>query len=239
MRNMSTIITTMRSMNITAITTTRSMSIIAITIMNNIITNLFVPQVTSLGSGTSFGAVPGLNGQWSWLNIVDRETNPFGKIGNFYGMFEIFQRPEPSVFYALSFLYRRCMQSLRSRCPAENPHVNMDIVDDKEGDTEITKVVRGMAVAAEAVEAANKAGAALVTLGIATDLVGLSIGAAVEVTLEGTTVKGAYVTRKTNSNLVEVALPIAGAVKYAAGGALQVADGKTVTAKSTGTIKLA
>ena len=212
---------------------------IAPVFMNNIITNLFVPQVTSLGSGTSFCAVPGLNGQWSWLNIVDRETNPFGKIGNFYGMFEIFQRPEPSVFYALSFLYRRCMQSLRSRCPAENPNVNMDIVDDKDGDTEITKVVRGMAVAAEAVEAANKTGAALVTLGIATDLVGLSIGAAVEVTLEGTAVKGAYVTRKTNSNLVEVALPIAGAVKYAAGGALQVADGKTVTAKSTGTIKLA
>lgn len=213
---------------------------IAPVFMNNIITNLFVPQVTSLGSGTSFGAVPGLNGQWSWLNIVDRETNPFGKIGNFYGMFEIFQRPEPSVFYALSFLYRRCMQSLRSRCPAENPNVNMDIVDEKDGSTDITKVVRGVTVAPEAVNAANKAGAALVTFGIATDLVGLSIGAAVTVKLGDKSVAGAYVTRKTNSNLVEVALPIdsKSKVSYAAGGGLTI-DTVAITEKTTGTITLA
>lgn len=211
---------------------------IAPVFMNNIITNLFVPQVTSLGSGTSFGAVPGLNGQWSWMNIIDRETNPFGKYGNFYGMFEIFQRPEPSVFYALSFLYRRCMQSLRSRCPAENPNVNQDIVDDKDTEVAVTKVVRGMTVATEAVAASNAAGAALVTLGIENDLVGLSLGAAVEVTLDGVKIAGAYVTRKTNSNLVEVALPVTSAVKYAADGAFQVADGKKITAKSTGTIKL-
>jgi hypothetical protein len=77
-----------------------------------------------------------------------------------------------------------------------------------------------------------------VTLGIENDLVGLSLGAAVEVTLDGVKLAGAYVTRKTNSNLVEVALPVAGAVKYAADGAFQVADGKKITAKSTGTIKL-
>lgn len=211
---------------------------IAPVFMNNIITNLFVPQVTSLGSGTSFGAVAGLNGQWSWMNIIDRETNPFGKIGNFYGMFEIFQRPEPSVFYALSFLYRRCMQSLRSRCPAENPHVNQDIVDGTDTDAKVTKVVSGYTVDTAAVAAANASGAALVTLGIDVDLVGLSLGAAVTVTLGSTTITGAYVTRKTNSNLVEVALPIAsGTCEYGEDGILEV--GKTdVTAKTTGTIAL-
>ena len=92
--------------------------------MNQVFTNQFVPSVASLGSGTQFGPVPGLNGSWGWMNIIDREVNPLGNIGNFYGLFEIVPKPEPHVFHTISFLYRRCIQALPSLCPAQNTNVN-------------------------------------------------------------------------------------------------------------------
>lgn len=208
---------------------------IAPVFMNNIITNLFVPQVTTLGSGTHFGAVPGLNGNWGWLNIVDRETNPFGKKGNFYGIFEIFQRPEPSVFYALSFLYRRCAQSLRSRCPAENPNVNMELTT--AGKTQITKIASGGTVATTDVTTANAQPVALMTFNTAEDVDGMNIGAAVKiveiVASDSTTKKeltGAYVTRKTNSCRIEVAVPITSTAKYGADGVFEYASGTDLLA---------
>lgn len=93
---------------------------IAPVFMNQVFTNEFVPGITSLGSGTSFGPVPGLNGKWQWLNIKDRVTNPLGNVGNFFGMFEIFPRPEMHVFHVTSFLYKRCNVALPSKCPIEN-----------------------------------------------------------------------------------------------------------------------
>lgn len=93
--------------------------------MNQVFTNQFVPSVASLGSGTKFGPVPGLNGSWGWMNIIDREVNPLGNIGNFYGLFEIVPKPEPHVFHTISFLYRRCIQALPSLCPAQNVNVNV------------------------------------------------------------------------------------------------------------------
>lgn len=219
---------------------------IAPVFMNNIITNLFVPQVTSLGAGTHFGAVTGLNGNWGWMNIVDRETNPFGKIGNFYGMFEIFQRPEPSVFYAMSFVYRRCAQSLRSRCPAENPNVNHDLVATGTS-TDIVAVVKGATVASAAMAAANGQPVALVTLNTENDVSGMTLGAMVKVTLNGTEITGAYVTRKTNSGQIEVALPINSTSypKFALAesgdteATLFVASGKTATKVDGDKIELA
>ena len=92
--------------------------------MNQVFENQFVPAVTGLGSGTSFGPAPGLNGKWTWLNIRDRETNPLGNVGNFYGTFEIVPKPNKNVFHAISFLYRRCTTPLPSFCPAENAKIN-------------------------------------------------------------------------------------------------------------------
>lgn len=97
---------------------------IAPVFMNQVFTNQFVPAVTSLGSGTKFGPVAGLNGNWGWLNIRDRETNPLGNIGNFYGQFEIVPKPETHVVHTTSFLYRRCTSALPSICPSQNIHVN-------------------------------------------------------------------------------------------------------------------
>lgn len=93
---------------------------IAPVFMNHVFTNQMVPDLSSLGSGTKFGPNAGLNGVWKWINILDRETNPLGNKGNFYGIFEIFPKPEMSVVHTTSFMYRRCVAALPSYCPAEN-----------------------------------------------------------------------------------------------------------------------
>lgn len=97
---------------------------IAPVFMNKIFTNLFVPSVNTLGSGTYFGPVTGLNGKWAWRNIVSWDKNPEGKIGNFYGTFEIVPKPDTCVFEACSFLYRRCTKAMPSICPEANTKIN-------------------------------------------------------------------------------------------------------------------
>ena len=92
--------------------------------MNQIFENQMVPAITSLGSGTSFGPAPGLNGVWRWLNIPDRVTNPLGNVGNFYGTFEIVPKPKMNVFHTISFLYKRCTVALPSFCPSDNTKIN-------------------------------------------------------------------------------------------------------------------
>lgn len=98
---------------------------IAPVFINHVYTNEFVPDVPggTLGHGTYFGVVKGLNGKWAWYNI-QTEQNPDNKIGNFRGIFEIVPRPENRAVYATSFLYRRCAQPLRSLCPAENVNIS-------------------------------------------------------------------------------------------------------------------
>ena len=96
---------------------------IAPVFMNHVYTNEFVGDVSTLGHGTYFGVVKGLNGQWAWYNI-QTEKNPDMKIGNFKGVFEIVPKPEARAVYATSFVYRRCAQPLKSLCPAENANIN-------------------------------------------------------------------------------------------------------------------
>lgn len=97
---------------------------VATVFMNNVFTNEFAPSITSLGSGTSFGPAVGLNGVWRWINIQDRVTNPEGNVGNFYGKFEIFAKPDPNVFNVICFMYRRCSTAFPSKCPVQNAHIN-------------------------------------------------------------------------------------------------------------------
>ena len=97
---------------------------IAPVFMNQVFQNQFVPAITTLGSGTSFGPAAGLNGKWTWINIKDRTTNPLGNVGNFYGTFEIVPKPETHVFHTISFLYKRCNVALPSLCPNENTKIN-------------------------------------------------------------------------------------------------------------------
>ena len=88
--------------------------------MNDVLTNLFVPSIDNLGSGTTFGPAPGLTGQWQWVNIKDNVTNQLGESGYFYGRFEIF--PKPMLFSSACtvFAYRRCAHALRTVCAVQD-----------------------------------------------------------------------------------------------------------------------
>ena len=100
---------------------------IAPVFMNNVFTNEFETQgQVNLGNGTHFGAFPALNGQWGWVRGPQTAEDPFQQTGKFYGLFLIHPRPEPRVYDTTSFIYRRCKESIRARCPVENPRVNPD-----------------------------------------------------------------------------------------------------------------
>lgn len=105
---------------------------VATVFMNNVFTNEFVPAgPTSLGSGTAFGPAAGLNGTWTWMNIKDRVTNPEGNVGNFYGKWEIFARPDDNIRNVISFMYKRCTTAFPSKCPVQNAKINPEPVKDE------------------------------------------------------------------------------------------------------------
>lgn len=89
---------------------------IGVVFMNDIVVNQFVPSITTLGSGTYFGPVDGLNGQWTWLNIPDKDTNPLQTIGNFYGRIQLFPKPGLFAPEATAILYRRCPHVQNTSC---------------------------------------------------------------------------------------------------------------------------
>ncbi len=92
---------------------------IGVVFMNDILVNQFVPSITTVGSGTYFGPVDGLNGQWTWLNYPDKDTNPLGTIGNFYGRIQVFAKPGLYAVEATAVLYRRCPQIRQTGCMIE------------------------------------------------------------------------------------------------------------------------
>lgn len=111
---------------------------ISVVFMNNIFSNLYESNVTSLGNGTYFGAMPGLNGTWQWLNI-QTEKNPLQRVGNFYGGFAIHPKPGDFFFESISFIYRRFTDALRARTPLENKWTNPDYT----GEEHAASVVAG------------------------------------------------------------------------------------------------
>jgi len=103
---------------------------IAPVFMNNVFTNEFETQgQVNLKNGMTFGAFPALNGQWGWVRGPQTEADPFQQTGKFYGLFLIHPRPEARVYDTMSFIYRRCKESIRARCPIENPRYNPDAVN--------------------------------------------------------------------------------------------------------------
>jgi hypothetical protein len=143
--------------------------------LNKVFTNLMGTDITTLGSGTYFGPQPGLNGKWAWLNILDKTTNPYGKIGNFVGEFKIFPMVEPNVVFATAFLYRRCTEPIRARCPVDNADVNPD--------TQVGTSADGVSYVASAVSATNDTFTLTATL--AKKLVDAPVGKQVTVTFSG------------------------------------------------------
>lgn len=98
---------------------------IAPVFMNNVFTNEYETQgQVNLKNGMTFGAFPALNGQWGWVRGPQTEADPFQQTGKFYGLFLIHPRPEARVYDVMSFIYRRCKESIRAKCPVENPRYN-------------------------------------------------------------------------------------------------------------------
>ncbi len=61
----------------------------------------------SPGGGASFGATPGLNGEWKWLNIQDAKDNPLNEIGFWFMRGESFAKPLVNREEPIAVLYRR------------------------------------------------------------------------------------------------------------------------------------
>lgn len=100
---------------------------IAPVFMNNVFTNEFETQgQVNLKNNMTFGAFPALNGQWGWVRGPQTEADPFQQTGKFYGLFLLHPKPEARVYDTMSFVYRRCQESIRARCPVENPRYNPD-----------------------------------------------------------------------------------------------------------------
>ena len=127
---------------------------IAPVFMNNVFSNLFeLPAPTSLGSSTSFGPRPGLNGNWSWWNQVSRE-NIKGSTGQFLGEYRIHPKPMNQVFKATAWLYRRCEEQMKSFCPVDNADFAPEV-----GTSAVVQAVTDLALAGSS--AAAKALAAV------------------------------------------------------------------------------
>lgn len=98
---------------------------IAPVFMNNVFANEFETQgQVNLKNGMTFGAFPALNGQWGWIRGPQTDIDPFQQTGKFYGLFLLHPRPEARVYDVMSFIYRRCKESIRAKCPIENPRYN-------------------------------------------------------------------------------------------------------------------
>lgn len=102
---------------------------IAPVFMNNVFTNEFETQgQVNLKNNMTFGAFPALNGQWGWVRGPQTEADPFQQTGKFYGLLLLHPRPEARVYDTMSFVYRRCKEALRAKCPVENPRYNPDAI---------------------------------------------------------------------------------------------------------------
>lgn len=89
-------------------------------LMNSVLQNQVSPSVPNMGSGMVFGAQPGYNGTFAWINEYDRVLNPLRRTGYFFAEFEIFPKPLMYSTEAVVFIYRRCPQTWNTGCEIED-----------------------------------------------------------------------------------------------------------------------
>ena len=161
----------------------------------------------SLGSGTSFGPRPGLNGQWSWLNYPS-DTNPKGSTGRFVGEYRIHPKPEASVFHAASFLYRRCTESLKTFCPVDVSAVNENLDDAPPVTSMSGLAIDGKTAAAKGASAATaNAGGFSTVVRTIRDLKGAVPGAAVKIAFDNTHSVLGFVAKSASGAAYTVIIP--------------------------------
>lgn len=83
---------------------------------------------SSPGGGTSFGAAPGLNGMWKWLNIQDAVSNPLNEIGFWFMRGEAWSKPLRWREEPICVIYRRFLHN-----PAKVADVGQPNVADSRG----------------------------------------------------------------------------------------------------------
>ena len=132
---------------------------IAPVFMNHVWTNEFETEgQVNLKNNMTFGAFPALNGKWGWVRGPQTEADPFQQTGKFYGLFLLHPRPEARVYDVMSFLYRRCKESIRAKCPVENPRYNPDALKRDEAAGIESKTLGGEIVAGETLDLLLKKG---------------------------------------------------------------------------------
>jgi hypothetical protein len=89
---------------------------VGVVFMNEVLQNLIPSPVGNLGGGMVFGAEPGYNGTFKWINEYDRELNPLREVGYFFARFEAFPKPLMYGNQAIAFLYRRCPHVYGTDC---------------------------------------------------------------------------------------------------------------------------
>lgn len=81
---------------------------------------ILVPQaITNMGSNMVFAPQPGFNGEWSWINIPDIDTNPLSEKGLFFSRFEYHLQPLRYAQEITVILYKRCTASVKTGCPVK------------------------------------------------------------------------------------------------------------------------
>lgn len=98
----------------------------AVLFLNNVAQILVPDTLSNLGSGLTFGPAPGFNGQWSWVNIKDNQTNPLGETGYLFSRFEYHLKPMRYAEHAMVLLYRRCTQVVKTGCAVEAASDSVD-----------------------------------------------------------------------------------------------------------------
>lgn len=89
---------------------------VGVIFMNQIIQILVPPTLSNLGTGMTFGPAPGFNGEWTWINEYDKDTNPLKEVGYFFSRMEFHIKPLIYSHEATVFLYRRCPQAFSTGC---------------------------------------------------------------------------------------------------------------------------
>lgn len=87
--------------------------------MENVYVDLLEPSTPTNLAGMTFGPTPGYNGNMTWINEYDKETNPMKTTGYFYGRWAVFQKTLENSRKAYAALYRRCVTVKARKCDIE------------------------------------------------------------------------------------------------------------------------
>jgi hypothetical protein len=93
---------------------------VGVVFMKDIVQNLIPTPISNMPNGMQFGAVPGYDGKFMWINEYDRVLNPLREVGYFFARFEAFPKPLMYSGEAVVFIYLRAPQTWSTEAAIEN-----------------------------------------------------------------------------------------------------------------------